>query len=205
MGRLRQQHPELRAREHNQLGIPIIYGVDGVHGHNNLSDATTSRTRSGSARRSTPGSCTGSAGATGKAVRATGIAWDFAPVLDTERDLRWGRCYEPFGEDPLLNGHPRRASTSRAQGRDLAPDSVAATAKHFTGYSAPDNGHDRTNATISESELQDLHLPPFERASTPAWRHRDGQQRLGQRRARARVPPPAHRRAARSAAFPRRA
>jgi beta-glucosidase len=149
--------------ERNPLGIPIIYGADGVHGHNNLSDAIDFPHQVGLGASFDPGLVYAAGRATGKAMRATGVAWDFAPVLDTERDLRWGRSYEPFGEDPLLTGTLGASFIRGAQGRDLADgDSVVATAKHFTGYSAPDNGHDRTNATISESELQDLHLPPFQ-------------------------------------------
>jgi beta-glucosidase len=146
----------------NPLGIPIIYGADGVHGHNNLSDATDFPHQVGLGATFDPGLVQQIGRSAGKAVRATGVAWDFAPVLDTERDLRWGRSYEPFGEDALLTGTMGAQFIAGAQGRDLASrTSVAATAKHFTGYSAPDNGHDRTNATISDSELQDLHLPPF--------------------------------------------
>jgi beta-glucosidase len=150
------------ALERSRLGIPIVYGADAVHGHNNLSDATDFPHQVGLGATFDPGLVFAAGRATGKAVRATGVAWDFAPVLDTERDLRWGRSYEPFGEDPLLTGALGESFIRGAQGRDLArPDSVAATAKHFTGYSAPDSGHDRTDATISESELQSLHLPPF--------------------------------------------
>jgi beta-glucosidase len=146
----------------NTLGIPIVYGVDAVHGHNNLSDATLVPHQIGVgasfdavlARRLGAG--------TARAVRATGIPWDFAPVLDTQRDHRWGRSYEPFGEDPLLAGTLGAATIRGLQGDDLAsPEHVAATAKHFAGYSAPDSGMDRTDATIGETELQEIHLPPF--------------------------------------------
>ena len=90
------------------------------------------------------------------------MTWDFAPVLDTERDLRWGRSYEPFGEDPVLTGAMGAATIRGLQGRNLAsPTSVAATAKHFAGYSAPDSGFDRTDATIDDNELQSIHLPSF--------------------------------------------
>jgi beta-glucosidase len=92
------------------------------------------------------------------------VHWAFAPVLDTERDLRWGRSYEPFSEDPFLNGTLGTALIRGLQSPANPYGRVAATAKHFVGYSAPDNGQDRTDATISEPELQDLHLPPFEQA-----------------------------------------
>jgi beta-glucosidase len=140
----------------NTLGIPIIYGVDAVHGHNNLSDATDFPHQIGLGAAFDPALVERLGEGTGRAVRATGIAWSFSPVLDTERDLRWGRSYEPFGEDPFLNGTLGSASITGQQTK------VAATAKHFTGYSAPDNGHDRTDATISQAELQDIHLPAFQ-------------------------------------------
>src|SRR3954469_25671519 len=150
------------ALDHSRLRIPIVYGADAVHGHNNLVDATMVPHQIGLGATFDPWLAQQLGHSTASAVRATGVTWDFAPVLDTERDLRWGRSYEPFGEDPLLTGTLGASFIRGAQGRDISdPDSVVATAKHFTGYSAPDSGHDRTNATISDSELQDLHLPPF--------------------------------------------
>jgi beta-glucosidase len=150
------------ALDHSRLGIPIIYGADAVHGHNNLFDATMVPHQVGLGATFDPALATRLGQSTARAVRATGVVWDFAPVFDTERDLRWGRSYEPFSEDPLVNGALGSATVRGLQGRSLAsPGSVAATAKHFAGYSAPDSGFDRTNATISDSELQSIHLPPF--------------------------------------------
>jgi beta-glucosidase len=146
----------------NPLGIPIIYGADAVHGHNNLVDATMTPHQIGLGATFDPALAEQLGRATARAVRATGVTWDFSPVLDTERDLRWGRSYEPFGEDPLLTGTMGAATIRGLQGSDLAsPTSVAATAKHFAGYSAPDSGFDRTNATIDDNELQSIHLPSF--------------------------------------------
>jgi len=147
----------------NRLRIPIIYGADAVHGHNNLFDATMVPHQIGLGATFDAPLAERLGQSTARAVRATGVVWDFAPVLDTERDLRWGRSYEPFGEDPLLTGTLGAATIRGLQGRNLAsPGSVAATAKHFAGYSAPDSGMDRTDATIDLAELQDLHLPPFQ-------------------------------------------
>jgi len=146
----------------NPLGIPIIYGADAVHGHNNLFDATMVPHEIGLGASFDPALAQRLGQSTARAVRATGVVWDFAPVLDTERDLRWGRSYEPFGEDPLLTGTLGAATIRGLQGRNLAsPNSVVATAKHFAGYSAPDSGMDRTDATISDQELQSIHLPSF--------------------------------------------
>jgi beta-glucosidase len=151
------------ALDHNRLGIPIVYGADAVHGHNNLFDATMVPHQIGLGATFDPALATRLGQSTGRAVRATGVVWDFSPVLDTERDLRWGRSYEPFGEDPLLTGTLGAATIRGLQGHNLASSgSVAATAKHFVGYSAPDSGLDRTDATIDQAELQDLHLPSFQ-------------------------------------------
>jgi beta-glucosidase len=159
------QRYALEEADSNRLGIPIIYGVDAVHGHNNLSDATMVPHQIGLGATFDPPLAQRLGASTARQVRATGIPWDFAPVLDTQRDHRWGRSYEPFGEDPFLNGALGSATIAGMEGRDLASQrSVAATAKHFTGYSAPDSGMDRTDATISEAELRDIHLPPFARA-----------------------------------------
>jgi beta-glucosidase len=147
----------------NPLGIPIIYGADAVHGHNNLVDATMVPHQIGLGATFDPALAEQLGRATARAVRATGVVWDFAPVLDTQRDLRWGRSYEPFGEDPVLTGAMGAATIRGLQGRSLAsPTSVAATAKHFVGYSAPDSGFDRTNATIDDNELSSIHLPSFQ-------------------------------------------
>jgi beta-glucosidase len=152
----------LEEAPNNPLGIPIIYGADAVHGHNNLFDATMVPHEIGLGATFDPALAESLGQSTARAVRATGVVWDFAPVLDTERDLRWGRSYEPFGEDPLLTGTLGAATIRGLQGRNLAsPTSVVATAKHFAGYSAPDSGMDRTNATISDQELQTIHLPSF--------------------------------------------
>jgi beta-glucosidase len=146
----------------NHLGIPIIYGADAVHGHNNLFDATMVPHQIGLGATFDPALAARLGESTARAVRATGVVWDFAPVLDTERDLRWGRSYEPFSEDPFVNAALGAATIRGLQGRSLASSgSVAATAKHFVGYSAPDSGFDRTDATISDAELQSIHLPPF--------------------------------------------
>jgi beta-glucosidase len=150
------------ALDHSRLGIPIIYGADAVHGHNNLFDATMVPHQIGLGATFDPALAARLGQSTARAVRATGVVWDFAPVFDTERDLRWGRSYEPFSEDPLVNAVLGSATVRGLQGRSLSSSgSVAATAKHFAGYSAPDSGFDRTNATISDAELQSIHLPPF--------------------------------------------
>ena len=138
----------------------MVYGVDAVHGHNNLSDATMFPHQISLGATFDPALVHRLGQRTAEAVRATGAHWNFAPVLDTQRDNRWGRSYEPFGEDPLLNSILGAASIHGIESHN-AIGPVAATAKHFIGYSAPDSGLDRTDATISDAELRALHLPPF--------------------------------------------
>jgi beta-glucosidase len=148
--------------EHSRLGIPIVYGVDAVHGHNNVLGATMFPHQIGLGSSFDRGLVQLLGSRTSRAVRATGIQWNFSPVVDTERDLRWGRSYEPFGEDPVLTGELGASNVTGQEGRGApGPDRTAATLKHFAGYSAPDSGHDRTDATITPAQLRDIHLPPF--------------------------------------------
>jgi beta-glucosidase len=144
------------ALEHSRLGIPLIYGVDAVHGHNNVLGATIYPHNLGLAATWNPELAERIAFATARDVRATGIHWNFAPVADLGRDPRWGRFYETFGEDPLLAGALVAASV-----RGLENGSVAATVKHFLGYGAPNAGRDRAPAFIPNRLLFELHLPPF--------------------------------------------
>jgi beta-glucosidase len=141
-------------------GIPIIYGIDAVHGHNNVLGATMFPHQFGLGAAYDTGLARELGHATATDVRATGIHWDFAPVADIWRDLRWGRSYEPFSEAPLAAGDLVAASVRGLEGDDLTSQ-VASTTKHFTGYSAPDSGRDRENATLTERELWDEHLPSF--------------------------------------------
>ena len=116
-----------------RLGIPLIYGVDAVHGHGNVFGATIFPHNIGLGATRDPELVEAIGQATAAEVRATGIPWNFSPCLCVTRDERWGRSYESFGEDPRLVA---RMSTiiGGYQGRDLSDDdSVLATAKHFAG------------------------------------------------------------------------
>jgi beta-glucosidase len=100
---------------------------------------------------------------TGRAMRATGVFWNFAPVSDIARDTRWGRYYETYSEDPLLAGTLAGAYV-RGQQADPTDGTakITATAKHFAGYSEPFNGHDRAPAQLPIRYLQDTVLPAFQ-------------------------------------------
>ncbi len=144
------------ARKNTRLGIPIVYGVDAVHGHNNVLGATIFPHNLGLSTSWSPALFERIAAATAQDMKATGVHWNFAPVCDLARDPRWGRFYETLGEDPLLAGDLAMAFV-----RGLQAQGVAATAKHFVGYSQPLTGFDRQPADLSLRSLQLYHLPPF--------------------------------------------
>ncbi|WP_225978436.1 glycoside hydrolase family 3 N-terminal domain-containing protein [Gandjariella thermophila] len=151
------------ALEHSRLKIPVLYGADGVHGHNNLITATLFPQQIGVGATWDPALATQLGESTSKAMRATGVLWDFAPVSDVARDTRWGRYYETFSEDPLLAGTMAAADVRGLQtNRDKKTADLTATAKHFAGYSQPANGHDRVPAQLPVRYLQDQFLPSFQ-------------------------------------------
>ena len=116
-----------------RLQIPMIYGVDAVHGHGNLFGATVFPHNIGLGSSRDPQLVKDIGRATAAEVRATGIPWNFSPCLCVTRDERWGRSYESFGEDPALVSS-MTSVIDGLQGRSLASDSsVLATAKHFAG------------------------------------------------------------------------
>ncbi len=93
----------------------------------------------------------------GRAAAATNVRWAFAPVADVDTNSRWGRYYESFGEDPVLDG---RMSAAAVTGLQSSP-TVAATVKHFAGYGASDSGLDRTPADLSLRSFQTEQLPSY--------------------------------------------
>ncbi|KAA2266117.1 beta-glucosidase [Solihabitans fulvus] len=152
------------ALDHSRLHVPIIYGADGVHGHNNVVTATMFPQQIGLGATWDPALLEKLGASTSRAMRATGVFWDFAPVSDVSRDTRWGRYFETYSEDPQLAGSLAAATVrglQTAPGKD-GTASLTATAKHFAGYSQPINGHDRVPAQIPVRELQDTFLPPFQ-------------------------------------------
>lgn len=148
------------------LGVPLIYGVDAVHGHNNVVGATIFPHNIGLGATRNPGLVQDIARATALEVSATGIDWNFAPCLCVARNDRWGRTYEAFGETPEIVSSMATA-VNGYQGASLsAPGSVLATAKHFIGDGGTTNGVDQGNTQITEAELRSIHLPPFREAIT---------------------------------------
>jgi beta-glucosidase len=146
------------------LGIPMIYGVDAVHGHNNVIGATIFPHNIGLGATRDPALVQSIGRAVGEEVSGTGIDWDFAPCLCTARNDRWGRTYESFGERPDLVSSMTTIVTG-LQGSSLsAPGSVMATAKHYVGDGGTTGGVDQGNTQISEADLRAIHLPPFQAA-----------------------------------------
>ncbi|MFF4572591.1 glycoside hydrolase family 3 N-terminal domain-containing protein [Streptomyces sp. NPDC001410] len=166
---------QLRARA-TRFQIPLIYGVDAVHGHNNLSGATVMPHNIGIGATRDPRLAEQAGAVTAAEVRATGIPWDFAPCLCVSRDERWGRSYESFGEDPALVQSMEtviQGLQGRANGRDLSrSDKVLATAKHFVGDGGTEYGSSTTGTykidqgvtKVTRQQLEAVHLAPFETA-----------------------------------------
>ncbi|TDD88057.1 beta-glucosidase [Saccharopolyspora karakumensis] len=153
-----------RAATATPLGIPLIYGVDAVHGHNNVRGATIFPHNIGLGAADDPKLTEDIGRATAEEISGTGIDWDFAPCLCVARNDRWGRTYESFGETPE-RPTAHATAVNGLQGEALnAPGSVLATAKHYIGDGGTTGGDDQGNTEIDEQELRRVHLPPFQEA-----------------------------------------
>ncbi|MEV5883900.1 glycoside hydrolase family 3 N-terminal domain-containing protein [Streptomyces sp. NPDC052020] len=147
------------------LGIPMIYGIDAVHGHNAVRGATIFPHNIGLGATRDPALVQRVGRAVAAEVAGTGIDWSFAPCLCVARNDRWGRTYESFGETPEV---PSAMTTfvTGMQGEALGsgPASVLATAKHYLGDGGTTGGVDQGDTQLSEAELRAVHLPPFKEA-----------------------------------------
>jgi len=148
-----------------RLGIPLLIGEDGIHGHSFHPGATIFPTQLAMAASWDLELLEQVARVTAREMATTGAHWTFSPVLCLTRDLRWGRTGETFGEDPFLIAEFGAAMIRGYQGNGLNDaDGVLATAKHYAGYSETQGGRDASEADISRRKLQSFFLPPFERA-----------------------------------------
>jgi beta-glucosidase len=154
-----------------RLGIPLLYGVDAVHGHNNVYGAVIFPHNIGMGASRDAALVTLEEQVTRDEVLGTGIPWTFAPCVCVPRDKRWGRTYEGFGEDPALVQAMAAAAVRGFQGTALNRSTVMATAKHFvadggTRYGRGGRGYllDEGDAQISEADLDAIHLPPYQSA-----------------------------------------
>jgi beta-glucosidase len=151
----------------------MLYGVDAVHGHNNVIGATIFPHDIGLGAAHDPALVTRIGQATAVEMVATGIRWDFGPVVAVPQDIRWGRTYEGFGQDPALVSQLGSAFIAGLQGPDLAaPTAVAATAKHFVGdggtgwgtSTTPGYQIDQGVTDADDAALRAIHLAPYQAA-----------------------------------------
>ena len=153
------------AKTKTRLGIPILYGIDAIHGANYTIDATLFPQQLAQAATWNPELIEKITAATAYEVRASGIPWNFSPVLDLGRQPLWSRFFETYGEDVYLAKQMTAAAIKGYQGSSVSDKyRVAACMKHFLGYSYSLSGKDRTPAWIPERELRAYFLPTFKTA-----------------------------------------
>ncbi len=148
------------AVEESRLGIPLIIGLDVIHGYRTIFPIPLAASASWDTvliRKA--------AEIAAKEAASAGIHWTFAPMVDIARDARWGRIAEGAGEDPFLGSAIARAQVLGFQGEDLAdPLTLLACSKHYVGYGAAEGGRDYNTVDISERTLREIYLPPFKAA-----------------------------------------
>ena len=148
------------AVEQSRLHIPLIFGLDIIHGYR-----TSFPIPLGLSASWNPDLIERVARLAAQEGSRAGIRWTFSPMVDIARDARWGRIAEGAGEDPYLGSAIAAAYVRGYQGTSLSnPDSLAACAKHFAGYGAVEGGRDYNTAEIPERLLRQVYLPPFEAA-----------------------------------------
>ena len=146
-----------------RLKIPLIYGIDAVHGHNNIDGAVIFPHHVGMGATHDPALITRAEQVTAAEVAGTGIRWAFAPCIAVPQDERWGRTYEGYSDDPALVAELGAAAVKGFQGDALSSDplTVLACAKHFIGDGGTHNGIDQGDTECDEATLRKLYLPPY--------------------------------------------
>ena len=145
------------AMEKSRLHIPIIFGLDVIHGFRTEFPVPIALASTWN-----PDVVERAARVAAKESSASGVRWTFSPMVDIARDARWGRMTEGAGEDPFLGSAMARAYVRGYQGTRLdAADSIAACVKHYVGYGAAEGGRDYNSTEISEHTLRQYYLPPF--------------------------------------------
>jgi len=146
------------AVEGSRLGIPVVFGQDIIHGYKTLAPIPLAEAASWDLE-----AIERSARMAATEASAVGINWTFAPMVDISRDARWGRVMEGAGEDPFLGSAVAAARVRGFQGEDLsAPNTIAATLKHFAGYGWSEAGKDYNTVDFGTNTLYNFVLPPFE-------------------------------------------
>ena len=157
----------IQKRAIEETGIPIIYGIDAIHGATYTAGATFFPQEIGMAATFNREMVKEGAHITAYETRASNTPWVFSPTMDIGRDARWSRQWESYGEDSYLNAEMGVAAVRGYQGdnkNNVHNSNLAACIKHFMGYGVPVSGKDRTPAVISEIELREKHFEPFRAA-----------------------------------------
>jgi beta-glucosidase len=141
--------------------VPVVWGTDAVHGHNNVYGATMFPHNIGLGAARDPKLVGEIGAATAKAVRATGIAWVFGPTLAVVRDDRWGRTYESYSEEPMLVREYAGLYVKGMQDAFKRDGNTIATAKHFMGDGGTDQGKDRGVNKSSEADMMNIHAQGY--------------------------------------------
>ncbi|POX42224.1 glycosyl hydrolase [Streptomyces sp. Ru73] len=151
------------AVEESRLGIPLVFGLDVIHGM-----WTNFPIPLAQAASFDPAVSAADAEVSAKEARSNGVHWTFAPMMDVTHEPRWGRIAEGNGEDPYLTSQFAAAKVRGYQGKDAKglkdKDRLAACAKHFVAYGGAEGGRDYNTVDVSESRLRNLYLPPFKAA-----------------------------------------
>ena len=147
------------AVEESRLGIPLIVGRDVIHGFHTIFPIPL-----GLAATFDPALVEQGARIASVEATAQGVRWTFSPMLDIARDPRWGRIAEGSGEDTYLDTRMAEAMVYGYQGREADTTSMAACVKHFVGYGAAEGGRDYNSTFLTERQLRNFYLPPFEAA-----------------------------------------
>lgn len=149
------------AVKESRLGIPLLIGLDVIHGYKTIFPIPLALASSWN-----PEVVRRAAEIAAREASAEGVKWTFAPMLDVARDPRWGRIAEGFGEDSFLASVMAWAAVKGFQGEQLSsdPEKLAACAKHYVAYGAAEGGRDYNTVDVSERTLREVYLPPFKSA-----------------------------------------
>ena len=159
--KLAQSYHEASMATDMAVKIPVVWGTDAVHGHNNVFGATMFPHNIGLGAARDPQLVEAIAAATGRAVRATGIAWAFGPTVAVVRDDRWGRTYESFSEDPRLVHDYAGVYVKGMQGAFKDQGNVIASIKHLIADGGTENGVNTGVSRLTERELINIHAPGY--------------------------------------------
>ena len=154
-----------RTAMQTRLGIPVIFGIDAIHGHGLNKNATIFPSQLAVACSWNPELVEKMGEVTAREVATDGLHWTFSPVLCLGRDTRWGRINETFGEDSYLTGELGAAIIRGYQGEDLSDgEHILACAKHYLGYGEAVGARDACDSEVTERKVREVFLPPFKKA-----------------------------------------